>query len=199
MIWPGTATETAHDPSARLARDGRGALRKWVRSAWPLNLGTLMLLFAGGLYYLSQGLPGVGYSAHIEVLPVGWRALADQVVDAAEASRRQTGVEPVIVGMDRYAIASEMAFYGGQRLPSPPLTSSAHLFQGMGLMYERWTPPVALASRTLLLVAYDRNDLSGRYVEPRAARLGPIQAIALLRNGKPIRDMYYRFAYGYQP
>jgi len=200
MLWPGTASKTApHTPAGTLSHDGRGALRNWVRSSWRLNLGTMMLLYAGGLYYLTQGLPGVGYSAHIELLPVGWRAVADQVVDAAQESRRQTGVDPVIAGLDRYAIASEIAFYGGQRLPAPPLTTSAHLFQGMGLMYERWTPSAALASRTLLLVAYDRNELGGRYVEPRFAKLGPIQTIALSRDGKPIRDMYYRFGYGYQP
>ncbi len=176
-----------------------GAVRAWLRSAWRPNLVALILFYAAGFYYLALGWPGVGYGAHIEVLPVGWRALAAQVLDAAQASRRQTGIEPVIVGMDRYAIASELAFYGGRRLPTPPLTSSAHLFQGIGLMYERWTPSAALNSQTLLLVAYDRNELSGPYVEPRAARLGPIETIALLRDGRSIRNMYYRFAYGYRP
>lgn len=188
MVWTG-----AH-AAARF-----GALRERVRAAWAPTLAALMLFYAAGLYYLSQGLPGAGYAAHIEIFPVGWRGLAAQVLDAAQQSRRQTGVEPVIVGMDRYGIASEIAFYGRQRLPAAPLTSSAHLFLGIGLMYERWTPPPSLAGDTLLLVAYDPNDLRGRYVESRTSSLGPVQTIALVRDGKPIRDMYYRFAYGYRP
>ena len=66
-------------------------------------------------------------------------------------------------------------------------------------MYEFWTPPASLAARTLLLVAFDPNELNGRYVEPRAARFGPIQILSLERDGRPIRNMYYRFAYDYRP
>jgi dolichol-phosphate mannosyltransferase len=174
-------------------------LRGWVRAAWGPTLTAMMLLYAAGLYYLVLGWPGVGYSAHIEILPVGWRDLSRQILSVAQESQGQSGEIPMIVGMDRYAIASEIAFYGRRLTHASLLTSSAHLFLGVGLMYEWWTPPASLASRTLLLVAYDRNELMGRYVEPRAARFGPIETISLIRDGKPIRDMYYRFAYGYQP
>jgi dolichol-phosphate mannosyltransferase len=184
MIWSGAKLRT---------------LSAWVRAAWPPTLAALMLLYAAGLYYLVLGWPGVGYSAHIEILPVGWRDLGHRIVDLALESRRQSGELPVIVGMDRYAIASEIAFEGERMLHTPVLTSSAHLFQGVGLMYEFWTPPEILAGKTLLLVAFDPNDLQGRFVETRALSFGPIETLSLERGGKPIRSMYYRFAYDYRP
>jgi dolichol-phosphate mannosyltransferase len=184
MAWSGTKLD---------------GLRGWVRAAWGPTLATLMLVYAAGLYYLVLGWPGVGYAAHIEILPVGWRQLSRQILAAAQDSQRTSGEFPVIVGMDRYAIASEIAFQGTRLQHAAPLTSSVHLFEGVGLMYELWTPADTLAGRTLLLVAFDANDLTGRFVARHAGRLGPIENIALERDGKPIRDMYYRFAYDYRP
>jgi len=176
-----------------------GGLRAWVRAAWPPTLAAMLLVYAAGLCYLTLGWPGVGYSTHIEILPVGWRELGHRVVDLARQSQQKSGEFPVIVGMDRYAIASEIAFQGERIVHAPVLTSSAHLFRGIGLMYEYWTPPESLAHKTLLLVAFDAKDLAGPLVETRAARLGPIETLHLERDGKPVRDMFYRFAYDHQP
>jgi dolichol-phosphate mannosyltransferase len=180
-------------------RSKSGTLSAWVRAAWPPTLAALMLIYAAGLCYLVVGWPGVAYSAHIEILPVGWRDLGRRIVDLAEKARPQSGELPVIVGMDRYAIASEIAFEGQRILHAPVLTSSANLFQGVGLMYGFWTPPQILAGKTLLLVAFDPNDLQGRFVDQRAARFGPVETLSLERDGKPIRKMFYRFAYDYRP
>ena len=174
-------------------------IRGWINAAWRPTLAALVLIYAAGLCYLVLGWPGVGYGAHIEILPVGWRDLSRRILAVAQESQRESGDYPVIVGMDRYAIASEIAFQGTRLQHATPLTSSVHLFQGVGLMYELWTPAESLAGKTLLLVGFDANDLGGRFVEPRAARLGPIETVSLERDGKPIRNMYYRFAYDYRP
>jgi len=48
-------------------------------------------------------------------------------------------MDPLIVGMDRYAIASELAFYGANtRIRGGDIERA--FVQGIGLMYERWTP-----------------------------------------------------------
>jgi dolichol-phosphate mannosyltransferase len=153
-----------------------------------------LLIFGAGLHYLALGLPGVGYGKHTELIPVGWRELSLRISDAAGRIRAETGREPLLVGMDRYAIASELAFYTNPALE----TSSAHLFGGMGLMYERWTPPELQEGRTLLLVAWDPKDLAGRDVESHAERLGPIEDDVLLRGGRVIRHYYHRVAYNYR-
>ena len=173
-------------------------LRAWLSRAWTPTLVIMLLIYGAGLHYLTLGLPGLGYGRHIELVPVGWRELSGRVLQIAAGVRRETGVDPLIVGMDRYAIASELAFYGGEQTQSPVATSSVHLFGGIGLMYERWTPPQAQVGRTLLLVAWDPRDLAGNAVESRAERLGPVEDEVLIHDGQVVRHYYYRVAYNYR-
>jgi dolichol-phosphate mannosyltransferase len=173
--------------------------RAWIRAAWPPTLATMLLIYGAGLHYLVLGLPGaLGYSKHIELIPVGWRDFSRRIMETAAAIRKETGSEPLIVGMDRYAIASELAFYGAEATKSAVETSSTHLFGGIGLMYERWTPPELQDGRTLLLVAWDPMDLTGKAVESRAERLGPVEDEVLRRDGEVVRHYYHRLAYNYR-
>jgi dolichol-phosphate mannosyltransferase len=173
-------------------------LRAWIRAAWTPTLVTMLLIYGAGLHYLVLGLPGLGYGKHIELIPVGWHDFGRRIMEIAAAIRRQTGSDPLIVGMDRYAIASELAFYGAESGQSAVETSSAHLFGGMGLMYERWTPAQSEEGRTLLLVAWDPLDLTGPAVESHAERLGPVEDEVLRRDGQVVRHYYYRLAYNYR-
>ncbi|HXA37256.1 MAG TPA: glycosyltransferase family 39 protein [Steroidobacteraceae bacterium] len=171
--------------------------RAWIRVAWMPTLVTMLMIYGAGLHYLMLGIPGIGYSKHIELIPVGWRDFSRQIEQTAAAIRTETNREPLIVGMDRYAIASELAFYGTERTKSEVPTSSMHLFEGLGLMYERWAPPAAAEGRILLLVGWDPKDLTGRAIEPHAERWGPIEEQVLMRDGRLVRRYYYRVAYNY--
>ena len=176
----------------------KGGMSARLHAAWPPTLATLLLIYGAGLHYLVLGLPGVGYGKHIELIPVGWRSLSGRIMDVAAEVRADTGHEPLIVGMDRYAIASEVAYYAASRADSAVETSSAHLFGGMGLMYERWMPAGQAEGRNLVLVAFDPNELAGSEVESHVERLGPISDEVLSRDGKVVRHYYHRVAYNYR-
>jgi len=182
--------------STGAALSGFGA---WIRAAWAPTLVTMLLIYGAGLHYLVLGLPGVGYGKHIELIPVGWRDLSRRIAETTAAIRKETGGDPLIVGMDRYAIASELAFYGAERTKSAVETSSAHLFGGIGLMYERWTPAELQEGRNLLLVAWDPGDLTGKIIESHAERLGPVEDDVLREDGQIVRHYYHRLAYHYRP
>ena len=94
--------------SSRDALGGR--LSTWAAAAWPPTLVALVLIYGAAFHYLVLGLPGVGYGEHIELVPVGWRSLGEQVAAIDAEVRTQSGTEPLVVGMDRYAIANELAF-----------------------------------------------------------------------------------------
>jgi dolichol-phosphate mannosyltransferase len=157
----------------------------------------MLLLYGAGLFYLTRGIAGVGYGPHAELVPVGWRELGGDVGAIAGDSARRTGTDPLIVGMDRYAIASELAFYRPDRAKAVGETSSAHLFGQVGLMYERWFPAAGQGGRQLLLIAWHPADLSDAAVGAHVERLDPIQQGLLMRDRQIIRPFYYRAAYGY--
>ena len=174
-----------------------GGVQGWVRSAWPPTLVILTLILGGALYYFVLGLPGLGYGPQMELVPIGWRALGEQVTALEAGVRARTGTQPLTVGMDRYAIASELAFYAPDRRVSVADTASDHLFGGVGLMYERWFPPKAQEGRDLLLIGFKPEDMRGPEVEARAQEWGPLQEGVLMRDGRMIRRYYYRFAHHY--
>jgi dolichol-phosphate mannosyltransferase len=173
-------------------------VRAWSQASWAPTLITLLLVYSATLHYFVLGLPGLGYSQHMELSPVGWRDLGRQVAALALEVRAKTGVAPLVIGMDRYAIASELAFYAPDRMLSVRETSASHLFGGSGLMYEQWFPVREAAGRTLLLVALKPQDVKGAQLEAYSTSLeSPLEGV-LTRDGTVVHRYYYRIAYGYR-
>jgi dolichol-phosphate mannosyltransferase len=181
--------------SAQMVQTG---LRAWIRAAWAPTLTVLVLFYAAGLYYLALGIPGVGYSQHSELIPVGWQDFGARIRQLADETERTTGKDPLLVGMDRYAIASELAFYAPDRAKSVSEATSAHLFGQVGLMYERWFPVNRQEGRLLLLIAWDRGDLTSERVTSSVERLDPIEEGVIMRDDRVIRHYYYRLAHDYR-
>jgi dolichol-phosphate mannosyltransferase len=181
----------------RFGAVGAQRTRRWVRSAWGPTAVIMLLLYGAGLHYLALGLPGVGYGNHLELVPVGWRDLGRQVNAIAADLRKQTGLEPVIVGMDRYELASQLTFYAPDHARSVGETTSRNLFGQNGLMYGRWSSSLAVGNRPLLLVAWDPHDISDELTAGYAARLDPPKEGILTRDGVRIRNFHYRIAQGW--
>ncbi|HEY0747178.1 MAG TPA: glycosyltransferase family 39 protein [Steroidobacteraceae bacterium] len=201
LDWSG-ALMTAALPAlacTMIATDATLGFARKLRGAWMPTLVIMLLVYSAGLHYLVLGIPGVGYGKHIEVVPVGWRDLSARIVGLADAYQRDQGTELLIVGMDRYAIASEIAFYGGARRPAGLETANSYLFGGMGLMYSQWVPPPAQEHRNLLLVAFSPQELEDKSIGAQAAHLGPVVDEVLARDGVMIRHYYHRLAFDYRP
>ncbi len=180
------------------ARGVAAGFRAFLRRSWMPTLVVLLLIYGAGLYDLTWGIPGVGYGRHAELIPIGWRELGGQIDAIAERIGKETGRPPLVVGMDRYAIASELAYYAPDRTEGVGRTSSGHLFGQVGLMYERWFPPADERGRDLLLVAWNRADLMSDPVSAAVERLGPVEEGVLTRGDGFIRRYYYRVGYGYR-
>jgi dolichol-phosphate mannosyltransferase len=197
LDWTG-APWVAALPLMALTMVRRQSPRAWISAAWAPTILAMGLAYSAGLYYLVLGIPGAGYGQHAELVPVGWRDLGRQVHALSGEYQRRTGMEPLIVGMDRYAIASELAFYAPDQSKSILQTASSNLFGNVGLMYEFWFPKQRQRGRALLLVAWDRQSLEESGVESGVETLQPVMSGTLSRNGDPIRPFYYRFGAGYR-
>jgi dolichol-phosphate mannosyltransferase len=176
-----------------------GKFRARLLAAWPWSTALLLVLYSGVFYHLAVGIPGIGYSSQMELAPVGWRELGRQVGVIAHGIAPPGAEKVLIVGMDRYETASELAFYSTDPRNAVAQTSAGHLFGGVGLMYERWFPAAQTSAANLLLVSWNARDLSDDRLAPFAERLGPLSSGTLLRNGRFIRAYYYRAGYAYRP
>ena len=164
-----------------------------LRGVWLPTLLALLLFDGIRFQYFAAGIPGLGYGDRPENVPVGWRELGRQVHTIAQHAASR----PLIVGMDQYFLASELAFYAPD--PSTALSdvTAADLFGHVGLMYERWTPPAAERGRALLLISWDADDLDSPEVRAGVEKLGSVEEGELRRDGRFVRRYYYRFAYDY--
>ena len=176
------------------ARDiwARGMFAR-LRGAWLPTLLALLLFDGLRFQYFAAGIPGLGYGDHPETVPVGWRELGRQVHSIA----RHAASRPLIVGMDQYFLASELAFYAPDPNAAVNDVTAAQLFGHVGLMYRLWNSPTAARGRALLLVSWDADDLESPEVRAGVEALGSIQEGELRRDGRFVRRYYYRFAFGY--
>jgi dolichol-phosphate mannosyltransferase len=183
-----------------------GAGQDW-KPAWGQKLWTpmfvMILLFYGALFhYLAIGLPGVPYRQD-KVQPVAWRQLGEDVRRIESQVAARTGEKPLVVGMDKYNLASELAFYrrleGESTQSAVANTAGRNLFGGGALMYEIWSPAENYTGRTLILISFRSQALSDQALAGSARTLGPIQERQVSKLGIPAGRYYYRLADAYHP
>ena len=173
-----------------------GALAEGVRSArvWIPTVVATLLALSLGLHYLVLGIPGVGYMAKMRA-PVGWDEMGSHIADIDEEMELETGRECLIVGMDKYFITSELAFY--DRADGVEEAVGRHLLGQGSLMYERWFSPQDHTGKPAVLVSFDASDLSAESIGLHFDKVGPLQEHSVTRNGNVVGKYFFRTARGY--
>lgn len=170
-----------------------------LRAWWPPTFAVLMLLYGALLYHLAPGWPGIGYPAQNKIFPAGWADLGRQAAALEDALQTETGQEPLIVGMDRNHIISQIAFYHPDHTESVRQCVGEHLFRQPALMYGRWSKPGDFIGRPMVLIAFKQSDMAQRAVTSRFEKITEPREGWLRQNGKPVRRFYYRLGYRYEP
>ena len=170
----------------------------WTGRSARVTVAVLCVGYLAALQYLATGLPGVRYYRRTELLPVGWKPLADEVAARQRELQAAGAPGPVyIVGMDRDFIASEIAFYHPDQSRAVQETTGAHLFESDSLMYAFWFPPPQENGATMLLVSFDKKMLQAPRVARHSVAQEAIEAHSLAVGGKPVRTYYTRVVTGY--
>ncbi len=177
-----------------------GRLRPFVLRLWPATLLSLALSYGLVLHYFSLGIPGIPFGTNAFLF--GFNDLASQIEQTVKSVEDQKGTRPLVAGMDKYRIASGLAFYRNKannlsETPAPDRsireTTGRQLFNMDALMYNYWLSPDQAADRDILVVAERREYLAGHLFFGKTKRLGKIRSFSIKKLGKEVGSYYYRF------
>ena len=175
----------------------RRAIASRLRAMWKPTIIVSIFFYAFALHYAVLGVPGVPYPGFTK--HYFWREATSEIEQIARDVRRQTGQEPIVVGMSRWSVASALSFYnhGGERME----IRSRNVFGDKSAMYDFWSPPPPPTTRPIILVGMEYKHLernrAGKDLDPMLYQPGPIQYREIMRDNKPLRRVYYRIAQGY--
>jgi len=169
----------------------------WGRKLWmPASVLTTFVL-VGGLYYLAVGLPGVPAVPDMD-LPVAWEEAGEAVDKIEQRISAKTGREPVLVGMDKYFISSQVAFYDGLDDDGPLDTAGRSIVGENSLMWSFWRHQSSMIGSDAVLLAFERDDVEEQAIAAHFTRLGEVQIQPVFKNGRTVALLYWRVGYGYK-
>lgn len=186
-------------------------LFKSLYKLWQPTLLVTLMIMGGVMHYLVLGLPGIGYNPKMR-LPVAWEEIGALVEAVEEEIEDEVQEEPLVVGVDKYFTASQVAFYRNkikdheaknhQADPDDDNegilhTTADHLFGGTGLMYRYWFPRSEQTGRIMLLVSRSEDHLSDQKMAPYFESLSPVKQATIKKHQQQVGCFYYRVGYCY--
>jgi dolichol-phosphate mannosyltransferase len=195
-VWLAAIPLAARDMVPR-PHEIAGSVAKLIRRLWLPTIIGLLIIHGGGFYYLSLGLPGAG-PVSPKHLFAPWRLLGEKVAIIEATIEAETKSEPVIVGMDKNFISSELSFYAFADHKGVTNTGGPHFFGERSLMWEFWLPGSAVLGRNFLMIAFDRRRLSDPSLSQHFDTTSDVSTEHLERDGRAVGTFYWRVGYRYQ-
>ena len=186
--------------AADIAR-GRQAIGEWpyaLRRTWGPTIAALLLAYGLALHYLTLGLPALGYSGDLTVLPIGWKEFGRQAALIEQEIESITGQEPLRVGTDKYFLSSQMAFYDPVDRDGAATTAGRSLFGHDSLMYDYWFPARHQQGQTIILFALKPDELSDPALTTKFSSLGPVREQVIYKRGMRAGRFFYRVGNGFR-
>jgi dolichol-phosphate mannosyltransferase len=163
---------------------------------WKPALLSLPLLYGGFLCCLHFGIGWLTPNNRMS-LPIAWAEMARLVEEIETPLDEQSKGNMVVVGMDKYSISSELAFYDldGDGMGE---MSGQHLFGENSLMWAFWKPISAAQGKLILMVAFRQEDLQSPVLARYFDRIDPVLQQRIVKNGRTVGQFFCRVGYGYR-
>jgi dolichol-phosphate mannosyltransferase len=174
-----------------------GSLTRIMQRLWMPTIISLLLIYGGSLLYMYLGLPGLASRTKFR-LPSAWRELSQEIQIIRQKVTIEMGSEPIIAGMDKYGISSELAFYSEMDRHGVCSIGGSHLCGGKSLMWRFWCPQQAVKNKNIIMIDYDRKDLMNPSLSSHFIQLGDIYYESIEKHGRVIGYFYWRVGYGYR-
>ncbi len=172
----------------------QGSFARFIRRSWMPTIIALLIIHGASFYYISLGLPGAGPMTPSRLFGE-WRALANSVETVKRRVQLETGSKPVIVGMDKNFISSELSFYDPD---GPENTGGAHFFGNRSLMWLFWFPRSAAVGKNVLMIDLDRKQLVQPSLPQYFDAVGDVFEETLKKDGRVVGYFYWRVGYRYR-
>ncbi|TGQ04467.1 glycosyltransferase family 39 protein [Mesorhizobium sp. M2E.F.Ca.ET.219.01.1.1] len=191
-LWLAALPAIAHFISTHV-RDARPT--RLVRS-WNFSTAFSLISFSAILTYVAIGLPLLNYSGSLRGLPVAWEEFAEKAEQIGNKVAADTGSTPMLIGMDTYHIASELAFYL-RRNTALEMITSQNLLGGNGLMFREWLPDTSFGEgRVVVMFGFKASDIADEVVADRFESTGPVIKSIVMKGGSIAGEFFYRVGYG---
>ncbi|WP_040854039.1 glycosyltransferase family 39 protein [Phyllobacterium sp. YR531] len=166
-----------------------------VRQLWVPTMASTLVIYGLGLHYLVLGLPMTGYVGTIRTLPVAWQEFGHTVGLVQNEIERATEKPVLLIGMDRYFLASQTAFYN--RLDENAVKSSvgSGVVGKNSLMYNYWFEPENLMGSNAILFSLKRHELEQESLTKYFQSLTQVHQREVVKQGVPVGRFYYRIGY----
>ena len=172
---------------------------RFGRGLWKPTVITLPAIYTAAIAYLLLGTPGTKVDSEM-ALPVAWHEMGDRVEQIEHEIWEETGSEPIIVGMDRYWISSQLSFYDDPEDDSVSTQEfgGRFLVGEKSLMWDTWLPPSKARGRNIVLVDFDRGNLDKSELDNHFRNLGKIMTEPIVKHGRLIGYFHWRVGYDYK-
>ena len=170
-----------------------------LRQAWSITIVSSLVILGGAFYFIVVGLPNHPLKSSLQLrdLPISWKDLGEQALEIEKRVRDQFDEDPLLVGMDRYFMASELAYYDGDH-DGANETAGRGLFGAEGLMYNYWFPAAKQNGRDMILFGFERHQLDSANLASHFEDLGPIEIEKLRKGGVEVGSFYYRIGHNFR-
>lgn len=179
------------------ATENRSVFELTLRRAWVPTVAAGLVAYGLLLGYMVLGLPGFGYAVRLPRAPIAWSEFGREAAGLSLAVKQATGDEPLMIGLDTYNVASQLAFYGG-RGGATANSVGRGILGRKSLMFDYWYRAEPLRGRPAVMMAFKRSQILDPALAHHFTRLSDPREHLVTKAGRPAGRFYYRIGYGFK-